>query len=144
MSADAVWDLSRHFKRPPTLDRAYPATMASITFTSSGAQLIGNMLIAPGPGPHPTVLLLHGFPGNENNFDLAHVLRRAGWNVLIFHYRGAWGSQGALQKPSGKTNLLSQKLLKISRVLYLLCKGRPLRAWFKSFWSEGKPGTSET
>jgi hypothetical protein len=22
-------------------------------------------------GPHPTVLLLHGFPGNEKNLDLA-------------------------------------------------------------------------
>jgi hypothetical protein len=42
----------------------------------------------------PTVLLLHGFPGLERNFDLAHMLRRAGWNTVVFHYRGAWGSVG--------------------------------------------------
>ncbi len=56
--------------------------------------LSGFMLVANGRGPHPTVLLLHGFPGNEKNLDLAQSLRRAGFNVLFFHYRGAWGSQG--------------------------------------------------
>ena len=39
--------------------------------------------IASGPGPHPTVLMLHGFPGNEKNLDLAYSFRRAGWNVLV-------------------------------------------------------------
>jgi hypothetical protein len=45
-------------------------------------------------GAKPTLLLLHGFPGNERNFDLAHAIRRLGWNVMIFHYRGTWGSDG--------------------------------------------------
>jgi pimeloyl-ACP methyl ester carboxylesterase len=49
---------------------------------------------AQGAGPHPTVVLLHGFPGNERNLDLAQAIRRAGWNVIFFHYRGAWGSGG--------------------------------------------------
>ena len=39
------------------------------------------------------VLLLHGFPGNEKNLDLAQDLRADGFNVLFFHYRGAWGSE---------------------------------------------------
>ncbi|TXS94297.1 alpha/beta fold hydrolase [Parahaliea maris] len=52
------------------------------------------MYIATGPGPHPTVVLLHGIPGTEKNLDLAQVLRRAGFNVLFFHYRGAWGAEG--------------------------------------------------
>jgi acetyl esterase/lipase len=37
---------------------------------------------------------MHGLPGNERNFDLAQAARRAGWNVLTFTYRGAWGSPG--------------------------------------------------
>ena len=41
-----------------------------------------------------TVVLLHGLPGNEQNLDLAQAIRRAGWNVLTLHYRGAWGSPG--------------------------------------------------
>jgi pimeloyl-ACP methyl ester carboxylesterase len=40
------------------------------------------------------VVLLHGCPGNERNLDLAQDLRSDGFNVLFFHYRGAWGSQG--------------------------------------------------
>jgi uncharacterized protein len=38
--------------------------------------------------------LLHGFPGNERNLDLAQDIRRAGWDVLYFDYRGSWGSAG--------------------------------------------------
>ena len=52
------------------------------------------MYQANGAGPHPTVVLLHGYPGNEKNLDLAQSLRRVGYNVLFFHYRGAWGSGG--------------------------------------------------
>jgi pimeloyl-ACP methyl ester carboxylesterase len=50
--------------------------------------------VADGVGPHPTAVLLHGFPGNERNLDVAQAVRRAGWNVVFFHYRGAWGSEG--------------------------------------------------
>ena len=49
---------------------------------------------ARGKGPHPTVILMHGLPGNERNLDLAQAIRRAGWDVLTFTYRGAWGSPG--------------------------------------------------
>jgi pimeloyl-ACP methyl ester carboxylesterase len=54
----------------------------------------GLAYLAAGNGPHPTVLLLHGYPGNEKNLDVAQALRRNGWNVVFFHYRGAWGSEG--------------------------------------------------
>jgi pimeloyl-ACP methyl ester carboxylesterase len=50
---------------------------------------------AAGAGPHGTVVLLHGFPGNEKNLDLAQAIRRDGWNVLYFDYRGSWGTLGA-------------------------------------------------
>jgi pimeloyl-ACP methyl ester carboxylesterase len=54
----------------------------------------GLFYLAGGAGSHPTLVLLHGFPGNEQNLDLAQAVRRAGWNVLTLHYRGAWGSPG--------------------------------------------------
>ena len=50
--------------------------------------------LANGHGPHPTVILLHGFPGNERNLDIAQDLRRHGFNVLYFNFRGAWGADG--------------------------------------------------
>ena len=79
---------------PPTTDTAYPPVLHELLIPSNEMMLSGLMLGANGKGPHPTVVLLHGFPGNEKNLDLAQSLRRAGYNVLFFHYRGAWGSQG--------------------------------------------------
>lgn len=61
---------------------------------SHGSRLNAVLFMASGRGPHPTILLMHGFPGNEKNQDLAYAARRAGWNVLIPHYRGSWGSEG--------------------------------------------------
>ncbi len=78
----------------PETDPDYPSTLIPFTFESKGSALLSRFLLASGKGPHPVAILLHGFPGNEPNFDIAHALRRAGWNVLFFHYRGAWGSPG--------------------------------------------------
>jgi pimeloyl-ACP methyl ester carboxylesterase len=78
----------------PPLDAAHPALSAEVTFESGGARMFGLVYEAPGLGPHPTAIVLHGFPGNERNLDLAQAIRRAGWNAVFFHYRGAWGSQG--------------------------------------------------
>jgi uncharacterized protein len=79
---------------PIEIDEEFPPTTDSVEFKSHFDKLNGVMLMPQGIGPHPTILLLHGFPGYERNFDLAQVLRRAGWNVLVFHYRGSWGSEG--------------------------------------------------
>jgi pimeloyl-ACP methyl ester carboxylesterase len=76
-------------------DKANPAAMQSFQLPSHGALLNAFVYIASGVTPHPTVILLHGFPGNERNLDLAQSIRRAGWNVLYFDYRGSWGSPGA-------------------------------------------------
>jgi pimeloyl-ACP methyl ester carboxylesterase len=81
--------------RDPHFDAAYPALSSEVVFESGGSRMFGLIYEAPGPGPHPTALLLHGFPGNERNLDLAQAIRRAGWNAVFFHYRGAWGSEGS-------------------------------------------------
>ncbi len=78
----------------PPADPEFPATMESFQLPSHGELLNAIAYLAPGAGPHPAVVLLHGFPGNERNLDLAQSLRRAGYNVLYFNYRGAWGSPG--------------------------------------------------
>jgi len=64
------------------------------SFFSEGELLIGVTYIGLGEGKKPTVLLLHGLPGLEKNVDIAYALREMGWNVLIPHYRGCWGSGG--------------------------------------------------
>lgn len=57
-------------------------------------KLLATLYTAGGAGLHPTVLLLHGIPGNEQNEDIAQALRRDGFHVLTFHYSGCFGSEG--------------------------------------------------
>ena len=71
-----------------------PPRSAEVLVPSHGLGMNALFYLAGGPGPHPTLVLLHGLPGNEQNLDLAQAVRRAGWNVLTLHYRGAWGSPG--------------------------------------------------
>ncbi|HEX6354057.1 alpha/beta hydrolase family protein [Actinophytocola sp.] len=78
----------------PPADVTPAASTPAVTFTSAGETLLGVLHLPAGPGPHPVVVLLHGFPGIERNFDLAHALRRAGYAALVFHYRGSWGVGG--------------------------------------------------
>jgi pimeloyl-ACP methyl ester carboxylesterase len=78
----------------PPPDKANPAAMETFQIPSHGSMLNALAYVAEGPGPHPVVLLLHGFPGNEKNLDLAQAIRRDGWNVVYFDYRGSWGSPG--------------------------------------------------
>ncbi len=79
----------------PAPDKAHPPAMEAPDVPSHGKRLYAIFYRAAGEGLHPTVLLMHGFPGNEQNMDLAQSIRRAGWNVLVPHYRGSWGSEGS-------------------------------------------------
>src|SRR6202000_1146956 len=78
----------------PAPDTTYPAAMETFQIPSHGAMLNALAYIAEGAGPHPVVLLLHGVPGTEKNPALAQAIRRDGWNVVYFDYRGSWGSPG--------------------------------------------------
>ena len=69
--------------------------LTPITFTSNGSKLQGYISTAPGKGPHPTIVLLHGSPGGPRDvLGLAKVIPNAGWNALAFTFRGYWNSEG--------------------------------------------------
>jgi pimeloyl-ACP methyl ester carboxylesterase len=78
----------------PPRNAAFPAHYQQLLIPSHGSGMNALLFVASGKGPHPTVILMHGLPGNERNLDLAQAMRRAGWDVLTFTYRGAWGSPG--------------------------------------------------
>jgi len=82
-------------QRDPPTDKDFPASGEGLRIPSGGKQMNAMVYVPAGKGPHPVAVLLHGFPGNEQNLDLAQALRRAGWAVVTFHYRGSWGSEGA-------------------------------------------------
>jgi pimeloyl-ACP methyl ester carboxylesterase len=94
-SASLLTAQQRAITTDPAPNKAFPPAMESFQLPSHGALLNALVYVAAGPGPHPTVILLHGFPGNEKNLDLAQAIRRDGWNVLYFDYRGSWGSPAA-------------------------------------------------
>ena len=61
-----------------SIDPVHPPALVELNFESHGERLNGILYQANGAGPHPTVVLLHGYPGNEKNLDLAQSLRRVG------------------------------------------------------------------
>ena len=65
-----------------------------VLFDSEGYRLKGRVYRPFKEGRFPAVALCHGYPGDNNNMDLAEELALSGIVVLIFYYRGAWGSEG--------------------------------------------------
>jgi uncharacterized protein len=78
----------------PPADKAHPAKMSVLHIPSHGVLINGILYSPSGAGPHPTLVIFHGLPGNEKNLDLAQAVRRSGWNAVTFNYRGSWGSPG--------------------------------------------------
>ena len=78
----------------PPADATSPAAMAAVRISSGDAAMNAIVYTPAGKGPHPALVLFHGFPGNEQNLDLAQAARRAGFVVVTLHYRGSWGSPG--------------------------------------------------
>jgi pimeloyl-ACP methyl ester carboxylesterase len=94
MSAQSV--PSAIFTDPPR-NPAHPAHMTVLRIPTHGVQVNGIVYQPSGPGPHPTLVICHGLPGNEKFLDLAQAARRAGWNAVTFNYRGSWGSPGVFR-----------------------------------------------
>ncbi len=97
VSAAPPPDLPAAVYTDPVPDAAHPARMEVLHIPSGGVEINGVAYLAAGKGPHPTVVICHGWPGNEKNLDLAQAVRRAGWNAITFNYRGAWGSPGSFR-----------------------------------------------
>jgi alpha/beta superfamily hydrolase len=99
-SANRVYDPVCMDPRAPMADSAR-SHRQPIEFESGGVTLAAVLYQAPGSGPHPTCIYLHGYPGGPSGFDLAMAIRRAGWNVLMFHYRGSSGTAGSFSVRNG-------------------------------------------
>ena len=66
-----------------------------IDLISNGNKLNAKFYHVISDKPSPTVILLHGFPGNDNNpIGLAEGLNKRGINVLVFNYQGTFDSEG--------------------------------------------------
>lgn len=72
----------------------YRPDLQGAVLSGKRGRILVTIYRAGGEGPHPTVLLVHGIPGVEKNFDLAQGLRTVGFHVVTFHYSGSWNSDG--------------------------------------------------
>ena len=86
-------------------------------------KLNGRVYRASGEDPKPSAIICHGYPGDTKNMDLAEELAFNGYNVLVFYYMGAWGSEGTYRfknlTPSAKSALdwfITQPYVDPSRV----------------------------
>src|SRR5665647_2820354 len=63
----------------------------SIDLRSNGVKLDAKFYPANKTNQVPTVILLHGFPGNQSSpLGLAERLNSAGLNILVFNYQGSY------------------------------------------------------
>jgi uncharacterized protein len=69
-----------------------------VRFSNGNTTLAGTLVMPPGPGPHPAVVLLHGAAGGERNGLLGYLAFHAAWfayngiAALTYDRRGSGGS----------------------------------------------------
>jgi len=67
----------------------------SIDLRNNGKKLDGKFYQVEKVQSPPTLILLHGFPGNASSpYGLAERLTKNGINVLVFNYEGSFNSEG--------------------------------------------------
>jgi dienelactone hydrolase len=79
-----------------------------VIFESEDANIRGLFYKASGVGPLPTVILCHGFPGNNTDvLGLGKILMKEGFSALAFNYRGTWGSEGLFTNANSLEDVIS-------------------------------------
>lgn len=75
-------------------NKTHPSFNKALTINVGTDSIVAYALVAEGSKQKETIVLLHGIPGYDKSFDLAQHLRLKRKNVIVFSYRGSWGSQG--------------------------------------------------
>jgi uncharacterized protein len=79
-----------------------------VTFESKGANIHAIFYQASRVVPLPTVILCHGFPGNNTDvLGLGERLMKEGFSALSFNYRGTWESEGLQTNANSLEDVIS-------------------------------------
>ena len=57
----------------PPADKDHPARMTVLHIPTRGVLINGLLYSPPGVGPHPTLVICHGLPGNEKIWTLPRL-----------------------------------------------------------------------
>jgi len=71
----------------------------AVKFRVGSEWRVGGLYSPSGAKSAAAVLMLHGFPGVQQNEDIAAELCRRGMAVFMPHFRGCWGSGGRFSVP---------------------------------------------
>lgn len=78
----------------------------SIELRSNGNKLDAKLYSANKVVSQPTLILLHGFPGNAGSpYGLAERLFKSGINILVFNYEGSFNSEGTFSWENCMTDI---------------------------------------
>ena len=77
----------------PLSAQADSAFSEPIEVKSKGVTLRATLFVAPGPGPHATLVSLKGFPGGTST-SLQSFLQSKGFNAIAINFRGQQESDG--------------------------------------------------
>jgi hypothetical protein len=81
----------------PIIALSQMKTPEDIIINRNGILLKGKFFLSEGTGLHPTVILLHGFPGSESDvLGIGVKLAQSGINALTFNYSGTYQSEGKI------------------------------------------------
>jgi uncharacterized protein len=92
----------------PALNQIRASSPIDITITRDSLRLQGKFYMSEGTGTFPTVILLQGFPGNENDvLGIGDKLAQVGINALTFNYSGTYKSQGEFNFDNSQRDIRS-------------------------------------
>jgi len=75
---------------------------------SEGSRLAAELFKPQGEGPHPAILLCHGWGGLKSHLAVyARIFARHGYAALVFDYRG-WGESDGKILPLDDTPMLTE------------------------------------
>ena len=78
-----------------TITKTQASTTVEISIDRNGVQLKSKFYLTEGKGKFPTVVLLHGFPGNDQDvLGIGKKLSEVGFNAMTFNYSGTHQSEG--------------------------------------------------
>ncbi len=79
-----------------SLQLASQVNPVGIDLRSNGVKLDAKFYAADKIQAAPTMILLHGYPGNANSpYDFVEILNKKGMHILVFNYEGSFKSEGA-------------------------------------------------
>jgi uncharacterized protein len=78
------------------------------TFKSGSSNVYGRFFKNSNDQPVPTIIMLQGFPGREDDLlGFGKIFRKEGFNALTFNYRGSWKSEGILSPETSLEDVIT-------------------------------------